>query len=225
MASLTPITENIWTVPTPHKMMGLHLGTRMTVVKLSSGDVLLHSPIAIDNELQNEISHIGTVKHIICPNMFHHSYANDAAKVYPNATLHGSTGLQKKRPDVRFGAVLTESPHSDWASDLEQIFIEGCDLKETVFFHKKTKTVISADLSENFQHMPHTPTRLYLQVSGVYQRPGWSKLLRFVYKDKAKARRSIEQVLQWDFERAIISHGDLLTRDAKQAIRQTFEWL
>ena len=135
MASLTPIIENIWTVPIPHKMMGLHLGTRMTVVKLSGGGVLLHSPIKIDEELQREINSIGAVKHIICPNMFHHSYANDAAKVYPAATMHASSALQKKRADVRFGAELGATPHADWAQDLEQLLIEGSDLKETVFLH------------------------------------------------------------------------------------------
>ena len=35
------------------------------------------------------------------------------------------------------------------------------------------------------------------------------------WKDKTAARKSLKRILQWDFERIVIAHGDLIETDAK----------
>jgi hypothetical protein len=222
---LQKITDQLWTAAIPHNMMGLHLGTRMTVVKLTNNTVLLHSPIPISDALHYELNAIGHVSHIICPNMFHHSYAKEAAQTFPTAILHGPKALQKKRTDLKFGGELSSAAHPDWATDLSQLLIEGCALQETVFYHPKTKTIISADLSENFKNSDHLPTRLYLKAAGIHGKPGWSRLLRFVYRDRALAKKSVAQLFNWDFDKVIIAHGDIIDQQPKEAIQQTFAWL
>jgi N-methylhydantoinase B len=57
-------------------------------------------------------------------------------------------------------------------------------LKETVLFHPATRTLIGADLVENFETSDHLPTRLYLKISGIHGRVGWGRLMRFVYRDR-----------------------------------------
>jgi hypothetical protein len=62
--------------------------------------------------------------------------------------------------------------------------------------------------------------------------PGWWKAVMHMlnrprpapeyqmgWKDKAAAKRSLERILAWDFERVIIAHGENLESDAKQAMR------
>ncbi|MGF6721724.1 hypothetical protein P3T43_001071 [Paraburkholderia sp. GAS41] len=46
MPQLQQIADNIWTVAAQHAFLGMHLGTRMTVVRLASGGLWLHSPVA-----------------------------------------------------------------------------------------------------------------------------------------------------------------------------------
>ena len=36
------------------------------------------------------------------------------------------------------------------------------------------------------------------------------------WKDKEAAYKSLEQILNWNFERIIISHGDLIEENAKE---------
>lgn len=223
--TLQKVTDQIWTVAVPHTMMGLRLGSRMTVVRLSDGGVLLHSPVPLSASLRQEISSIGSVAHIVCPNLFHHSYAAEAQAAYPQALLHGPKSLSKKRPNLRLQAELSDTAHPSWKGELLPLSIKGCDLQETVLFHPGSKTLISADLTENFTSCDHWPTRLYLQAGGIYGRIGWSRLLRFLYKDRAAARQSIQKLLAWDFERLIISHGDLILQNPKESIQQTFVWL
>jgi hypothetical protein len=45
---LQELAKNIWTASVHHSFIGLHVGTRMTVIRLSSGKLLLHSPVATD---------------------------------------------------------------------------------------------------------------------------------------------------------------------------------
>jgi hypothetical protein len=225
MPTLQPFAQNIWTALAPHAFMGLHVGTRMTVIRLSSGKLLLHSPIPLKSELRAAIDALGPVAHIVCPNQFHHMYAAEAVMAYPQATLHGPAALQRKRKDLRFGAVLTDQPHPDWRDDLELLTIEGCMLGETIFYHRATRTLIACDLVENFHQSTHWLTRNYLRLGGVLGRVGWHPLLRIAYRDRKRARACVDRVLAWPFERVALAHGELLTENAHASVREGLAWL
>jgi hypothetical protein len=225
MTQLLPIVDNIWTVRAPQTFVGLHVGTQMTLVKLSGGGLLLHSPIPITPELKVQIDAIGPVTHIICPNLFHHLHAGSALVAWPQAKLHGPEKLQRKRKDLRFDAVFGEAPHPDWANDLTGITIDGSLLGETVLYHKASKTLITVDLVENISHCSHTPTRWYLKLGGIYGRAGWHPLLRATYLNRRKARASMQRILALPFERVLVAHGDNIDADAHRVIRDGLRWL
>lgn len=225
MPTLQPFAQNIWTALAPHSFIGLHVGTRMAVIRLSSGKLLLHSPIPLSSELRAAIDALGPVAHIVCPNLFHHMYAAEAAAAYPQAMLHGPAALQRERKDLRFDGVLTDQPHPDWYDDLELLTIEGCILGETVFYHRATRTLIASDLVENFHQSPHWLTRNYLRLGGVLGRAGWHPLLRIAYRDRKRARACVDRVLAWPFERVVLAHGELLTENAHASVREGLAWL
>ena len=66
---------------------------------------------------------------------------------------------------------------------------------------------------------------MYLKAAGIHGKIGWSRFLRIVYRDRAAARRSLDALLGHDFDRLVIAHGDVIARDGKAALRQTFEFL
>ena len=45
---------------------------------------------------------------------------------------------------------------------------------------------------------------------------------RFAWGDKALVRRSLERILAWDFDRVILSHGDLITQHAKRVVTEAW---
>ncbi|MGB1922854.1 MAG: DUF4336 domain-containing protein, partial [Alcanivorax sp.] len=104
MSQLQPLSDTLWHVAIPHAFMGLHVGTRMTVVKLSSGGLLLHSPVPVDEDLAAELAALGEVTHIVCPNLFHHVFAAEVKQRYPKALLHGPAKLAGKRKDLKLDA-------------------------------------------------------------------------------------------------------------------------
>ncbi|MFB9806897.1 hypothetical protein ACFFQF_17405 [Haladaptatus pallidirubidus] len=44
-------------------------------------------------------------------------------------------------------------------------------------------------------------------------------------KSKAAGRRSIDRILDWEFERVIVGHGQVVEHDAKRRVREAFDWL
>ncbi len=225
MSSLQAVAPNLWVVDTPHHFFGLHIGSRMTVVRLRGGKVVLHSPVPLTAALCDQIRAIGPVHHILCPNRFHHMYAAAAVEVFPEAMLHGPAALQRKRRELKFDAVLSETPHPDWQGELLPLTIEGSVLNETLFYHPDSRTLISCDLVENFRRCSHAPTRWYLRLGGIFGTVGWHPLLRLAYFNRRRARASIDRLLAWPFERLILSHGDIIYNDAHAAVRSGMAWL
>lgn len=211
---------DLFTVDAPLTFMGLSLGTRMTVVKLPDGSVLLHSPIPFDRALADEIRALGPVSHVVCPNAFHHLHAGPWKQAFPEAGLFGPRALHDKRRDLRFDGPIPA------VAGLESLAIEGSLLEETVFLHAESGTLISSDLTENFvEPVDHLFTRLYLKANGTYGKPGWPRVLRVVYRDRRAARRSIDALLERPFDRVILAHGQILETGGRAAVRETFAFL
>lgn len=222
---LNQLAVDVWTVRAPMRFAGFAIGTRMTVVRLPGGGLLLHSPVPIDDALRAEVARLGPVEHIVCPNRYHHVHAVAAQKRFPDANLSAAAGLEKKRPDLRIDRVLDETPAPGWGDAIDLVSIDGCMLGETVLFHRPSRTLISADLVEYFEHHDEWLTRTYLKAAGVYGKVAWNRLLYFMYRDRAAARASLDRILAWDFERVSIAHGEIIERDAKAAVRNSFTWL
>ncbi len=224
--ALERFDDGLWAAWAPQTLLGVQLGTRMTVVRLSGGGLLLHSVVPMSAALRSEVEALGTVQHIVLPDLYHHLHVGPWTLAFPKARVHAPPGMARKRPDLRIDAELSEVPHPDWAKDLKPLFISGCGLRETVFVHPKSRTLITADLIENFQtSSSHWWTRTYLRLGGIYGRTGFSRLLRFLYRDRPRARASLERVLAEDFDKILLTHGEPVTHGGKEALRLTYAWL
>ncbi len=219
------IATDLWAVAAPQSFLGLHVGTHMTVVRLQDGSLMVHSPIALTPSLKLKVDAIGPVRHIVAPNVYHHLYAGEWQDAYPGALLHAAVGLAKRRRDLAIDRELRGETHPDWAADLETSYLDGTMLNETVFFHRRSRSLVVADVIENFETSPHWPTRIYLKLGGIHGTPGLSRPLRLVFRDKKRARRSIDEILSWDFERILLAHGDIIETGGHDALRDAYTWL
>jgi hypothetical protein len=223
--ALEPLDGGLWVASAPQTFLGLRLGTRMTVVRLPKGGLLLHSVVPMTPALRTQVEALGPVQHMVLPDLYHHLHVGPWSLAFPKARVHAPPGMARKRPDLRIDAELSEVPHPDWEAELKPFFISGCGLRETVFLHPRTRTLIAADLVENFKHSPHWFTRGYFRAAGLYGRVGFSRFLRFLYKDRPRARASLERVLAEDFDRILLAHGETIPHGGKQALRLAYDWL
>lgn len=222
---LRELDKNLWVVERPLQLAGVPFGARMTVVRLPEAGLWLHSPVALDDPLRRALAELGPVRYVVAPNLFHHLYLAEYPRAYPEAQLWGPPGLAEKKPDMRLSAVLGQAP-SPWADALDQVGIEGVPrLNEFEFLHRATRTLIATDLVFNFPRMHGVWPRVFLSLVGAHARLASSRVLRSLVRNREAARRTLETVLAWDFDRVILSHGDVLERDGKAALVEALSWL
>ena len=184
--------------------------TRMTVVRLADGALLLHGPVPRTPETQREIEALGPVRWIVAPNRLHHLYAGPWSDA-PGANLYGAPGLQKKRKDLRFEATLSSQAPEPWAGQLEQELVGGLPiLNEVAMLHRASRTLIVTDLFFNY---PPTRSLLVRVIRTIEDCDGKLTIPRFIrlfIRDRRAFARSAERILSWDFDRIIVAHGDVV---------------
>jgi hypothetical protein len=223
---LRQLAENLWVAERPQTFYGLPVGTRMTVVRLAGDRLLLHSPVALDTGLRAELDALGRVSFAVAPNRVHHLHAGEVATAYPGARLWVAPGLERKRPDLRFEAVLGDDAPAEWRDELAQVFFRGRPYEnEVVFFHRASRTLVMCDLAFNFGPRSPAPTRILMKVLRSYGRFGPSTLDPLLIRDRRAARESLERILAWDFDRVIVAHGDVLDHGGHDLLRGGYSWL
>jgi Domain of unknown function (DUF4336) len=223
---LRQLAENLWVAERPQTFYGLPVGTRMTVVRLAGDRLLLHSPVALDTGLRAELDALGRVCFAVAPNRVHHLHAGEVATAYPGARLWVAPGLDRKRPDLRFEAVLGDDAPAEWRDEVAQVFFRGRPYEnEVVFFHRASRTLVICDLAFNFGPRTPAPTRVLMKVLRSYGRLGPSTLDPLLIRDRRAARESLERILAWDFDRIIVAHGEVLERGGHEILRRGYSWL
>ncbi len=198
----------------------------MTVIRLREGELFLHSPVALDPELQRELDALGTVRFAVAPNRMHHLFIRDYSEAYPKAELFAAPGLETKRKDVGWHAVLGDEAPPAWAGQLEQLFFRGYPLaNEVVFFHPPSRSLLLTDLAFNIGPDSPPATRFAFRLLRAYERFGPSLLERILIRDRSAGRASLQGILAWDFDRVIVAHGQVLAEGGRDALRAGYAWL
>jgi len=226
MSSLYRIHADLWVCAVPYRAMGMPLGRQIVVVRLPGGGLWIHSPVPVTPELRREVAALGEVRHVVGPNRWHDECLTEFQAEYPTALFHAAPGLAAQKRDVRFGAELSDTPHSEWAGALEQHLIRGMPkLNEVVFFHPASRSLLIADLAFNLG--PEGPRwfELAMRLYGTWGRFGPTPLEKWMMHDKAAVRTSIDRILRWDFNRIIVGHGRNLETDGKRIFREAFTFL
>jgi glyoxylase-like metal-dependent hydrolase (beta-lactamase superfamily II) len=219
---LQPVAEDLWTVEHPMSLPGgVHLPSRMTVVRLADGDLLLHSPVPIDDGLAAELAPLGPVAHVVAPNLFHHLFVPRTLERYPQALLSVAPGLEDKRAELPVADVLTDEAPEAWRGVMDQVVIRGAPkLNEVAFLHRPSRTLIVSDLVFNVRQPRGWGTALALRMMGTYKRLRQSRLWRMYMKDRAAVRRSAETLMNWNFDRVLPGHGDVHEGEARTAMTE-----
>jgi len=221
---LQEVVPEVWTLPRPQKFWGLECGTRMTVVRLSDGGLLVHCPVALDPALGRQIDALGPVRAVVASSLYHHLYVGDWMKAHPSATFWAAPGLQKKRADLAWTGVLGDRAEPAWAADVDQAPFTARFEREVVFFHQKSRTMICADALLNLSKHPSRATRVvaFLMAN---TGPGKGYLERVAVRDRALGRKQVDRLLEWPSERIVLAHGDLVDRDGREILRDAYDWL
>jgi hypothetical protein len=231
MPELTPFGDSIWVVDGPNvRDMGLLFTTRMTVVRLSDGSVWVESPVTLPEGVLEQVGRIGPVRYIVVSTQRHIWRLNAWHDLFPNAQIWAPTkaALTVGDIDVTVEDLFTDTPAQGWAHDFEQLAFKGSSLlREVIFFHKHSQTVIMGDLIQVNPILKGKPFRniVFRLAGAAYPKGGVSLDIRMSFRNRLLARESLERLLSWDFDKLIIAHGACIETNAKSFVMDAFAWL
>ena len=147
--ALEELGPGLWVKRIPLRFWTLPMGTRMTVMRLTTGYLMVHSPVNITDDVVDQLRMIAPVGYLIAPNRLHHLYIRDWHDQYPDAELWGVKGLHRKRSELPWTGVLGPTPESAWAGDVDQVLFRNRFMEEAVFFHRRSQTLVLTDMMES----------------------------------------------------------------------------
>ena len=219
---LKEVAPGIWTLEFPFRLAGMAMERRVTIVRLRSGRVLIHSTGPFTPETVAAIRALGEPVALVEGTLFHDTFATAGRQAFPDvpyfAPGNDSAWNQGARP-------LAELPERTG----DEIAVEPIDgvpaARENVVIHPDTSTAIVCDLIFNIQPPQPVWTALaFKYINGCYGRPGMTRLFRSMIRDKAAFRASVRRLLaHHHFERLIPGHGQILSSGAMEILQDEID--
>ena len=199
---------------------------KMTVFLLASGEVAVHSAIAMDEAGMAALEAIGRPSWILVPNSLHCSDAGWYGDRYPSARVLVPAAARIKLFDKvrRIDGSIDEDWPEALRGELAVVPLQGTRIGEVAFVHGPSRTLVLTDAVFNYrEHDLPWLARAFMRANRAYDRFGPSRIFTSLVVDDCDAfRASIETLLEHDFDRVIMSHGRVLETGGKTAIREAF---
>jgi hypothetical protein len=218
--ALTNLAPDLW-IATRQFTNELGVVTsRMTVIRLKDGRILLHSPVPIEQDLLSAVENLGQVAALIAPNLFHHQFVTEWRSAFPEAKAFCAPGLAAKRNDFKFDGVLGDASPPEWRGQVDELVIKGIpEYGEVVFFHRPSRTLIVSDLVFNY-----TSAQAASDPGGADGLGPHGRIISAISDPKA-LRDSVESILRWPFARVIVAHGEIVESDGHARFLKGFAFL
>jgi hypothetical protein len=227
---LTAFGGDIWISDGPELVaaLGFHYPTRMAVIRLDDGGLVIWSLVALTAELKAAVEALGAVHLIIAPNSLHHVFLSEWIEACPGAKVYAAPGLREKRGDIRFDADLDDTPPPAWAGQMDQVVVNGNAItREVVFFHRKSGTVLFTDLIQQLAPGWFSGWRRFVAKWDLMteREPTVPRKFRLAFTSRKTARAAIRRVLDWPARKVVMAHGTPVTENAAAFLARAFSWL
>jgi len=216
------LSENIWIQTYPLSVLGTNHGRTVTLIRLQSGRVIVHSMAPFSPADIAHFRSVGEIAWLVEAMLLHDTYAKNGREAFPDLPFLAPEGFGEV---VHFPTLSLLPAPAEWGGQVEVIELCGIPrLKEHVFLHKPSRTLIVADLVFNFSEEERGWTRFFHRyLAGFKRYPGTSRVFRFCVSDRAAFQASMESVLAADFDRIIVGHGEVVETNGKALLRRALD--
>ena len=213
------IAPNLWTLEYHLPLLGTEQGRVVTIIRIESGELIIHSTGPFSPEDVEAISSVGRPAWLIDAMLYHDTFAQQGRAAFPGIPYLAPEGFASVAK-VDSQPILPVP--SQWNGEVEVVRLEGAPkIDEHVFFHVPSRTLVVADLVFNFNGQGTAWERFFRRYAiGLKHQPGMSRIFRAFVADRAAFERSIAQMMRWNFDRVIVAHKEMIASGAKEKLRQ-----
>jgi Domain of unknown function (DUF4336) len=232
--TLKPVANDVWIVDGPlirfgPPLMKMPFPTRMTVIRIG-GDLLIHSPTPLVAPLAAQIAQVGRPRWIVGPNRLHYWWIPEWHAAFPDAAVHLAPRIREQAGErITFATQPLERDRGyAWDDAIATLPISGDYMTEVALFHRASRTLVLADLIENFEPQRLGIPMRWLTRLGGAQDPdgGMPRDLRTTFaRHRPALRAAVATMIAWNPERIILAHGRWYVREGSRELRRAFRWL
>ena len=223
--ALEQLEENLWVVE--GSIPKNPLKRRMSIVQLSDGRLVLHSPILMDETSMAQMEAKGPVGFVIIPNGYHRIDARAFADRYPEAKI-----LCPRESEKRIAEVVRIDGYLDAFVEDPALAVEvlnGGKVGEGVLIVRSNAGVslVFNDTLFNVHQVEGAFRRFMLRMAGSFGGPKVTPLGRLILvRDKRKLASHLHRLADRPNLRHLIpGHGDVISADVNEALRSVAERL
>jgi hypothetical protein len=214
------IAENVYEVTYPLSLIGAQLGRRVTIIRLASGKLIIHSTGPFSGQDIGAIKALGAPAWLIDVTLNHDTFADIGRAAFPEVPYGVPDGFIHIDGE-RFSL---NTPPPEWGDEFQIREVEGMPrVREYACFHSPSRTLIIADLVFNFECCSAWTRQFFRWAGGIKEYPGMSRLFRAMIKDRTAFNRSIEKILAWDFDRLVVAHGQTIVTGTRPRLIRALE--
>ena len=209
---MNAVAENLWTMQYPLTMLGAHINRTVTLIKLRSGELVIHSTAPFSPEDVAAIAALGQPAYLVEALNAHDTFAKEGHAAFPDIPYLAPAGFSEA---AGVPTQPLDPPPAAWGDELAVLELAGKSegTREYVMLHRPSRTLIVTDLVFHVTDEAGLGQRIFAAVGligGQEQDTAVPRVEKLAVKDQTAYKRSLETMLQWDFERVIVGHGDVV---------------
>jgi len=212
------VADNLWRIE--GTLPNMPLRRVMTVVRTTSGDLLVHNGIALHDDAMKRLEEWGIPRYLIVPNGWHRLDAPAWKKRFPALRVIAPRGARTKVEEV----VPVDSTYDEvpLPSELQLEHLEGLAQQEGVL-RVRSSDGVTLVFNDAVFNMPHLPGMqgLVMRLMGSSGGPRVTRVSKlFMIKDRKALRGHLERLASDpDLRRIIVSHHQMIIANASDTLR------
>jgi len=202
----------------PWRTLGIDFKRNVALLRLSDGRVVIHSTAPFTADDIAAIRRFGEPAWLVDATLMHDTFAKHGRVAFPDLPYLAPNGFN------RASGITTEpleSPPSDWKGEIDVLKLDGNRMNEHVFFHRRSATLVVADLFFSFPSETRGWARFFVRhIMRLPRLFGISVFFRLTINDRQAFERSMKTLLQWNFERLVVAHREPIEKEARAAVER-----
>jgi len=219
LAAPLPLAENLWLLVYPMKIFGADVRRNVTLLRLQSGRlIIIHSTAPFTPQDVTSIRALGEPGWLLEGVLRHDTFAKEGRAAFPGIPYLAPQGFSEV---AGFPTEPIVPAPKEWNGEVLSLEIQGTpEMRDTALLHVASRTLILTELLFNFGDNEPLWTELLLRAAvGSEHSPGMSRPYKSEIKDEDAFRASMDAILQWEFDRIIVGHGDVIEFDGNAKLR------
>jgi hypothetical protein len=218
-ATWRQLADEVALISFPWRVLGIDFRRNVTLLRLADGRVVVHSTAPFTQQDIVAIRRFGEPSWLVEATLMHDTFAKEGRKALQNIPYLAPAGFSEAT------GVRTESLSplpQEWDGEIDVLRIDGARMNEHALFHRRSRTLVLADLFFSFpQEASGWPRFFVRHVMRLPRLFGISAVYRlFVIRDKEAFAHSMRALLALDFERLVVAHCQAIETDAKHTVEQ-----